>query len=533
MPDTPSPERDPRTVARIKRDATRRLLAIPDVVAVGIGQKVIGDRHTGEPAIKVFVRNKRPLAEVPADEVIPPSIDGVLTDVEIGGEPVAIADPAPVDRPGVFALKAQTQDVKTYRPVVGGARVITKESCTGGTAGCLLWDPANHDVGYVLTSFHVLRTPDITPITKGSTKIGQPTGAESSTRCCNDIIGVFAGGGQSAERDEALVKLDSKTKWQAQIVDIGLVAGSHTLTQADVTVAGSPYKVAKRGERSKVTGGTITALSATTSEADNLIVIKPNPSPNIGNLPPFFAISGDSGSALVNADREVLGLVWGRDDAGNGYAYHIDHVLKRLKDVDGVTVEVAHTTDPNEVHVVPGGSFTEVPPEIAERLAADPAEQRAFTGIGTRAPVGAPWFSDVVPSPRLVETVLDDVRGTEAGRLLLDLWAEHGVEARRLIDTDRRVMLTWHRAGAALTQLMLRLPGDPSRSLPATLNGRPLMECVDRIKAALGRAGSPGLRDALERARAVLPDVAGLTYAEIVAALSTSAARAEELSVDG
>src|SRR5215472_5344825 len=132
MPDTRPPERDPETVTRVKRDAAQRLLAIPDVVAVGIGQKVTGGQHTGEPAIKVFVREKRPLAEV-----------------EIGGDPIPILEP--VNMPGVFELSAQTQDHKTYRPVVGGGRIITHGSCTGGTGGCLLWDKQNHDVGYVLT----------------------------------------------------------------------------------------------------------------------------------------------------------------------------------------------------------------------------------------------------------------------------------------------------------------------------------------------------------------------------------------------
>lgn len=496
------------------------------MVAVGIGQKVIGDEHTGEPAIKVFVRRKRPLAEVPPEEVIPPSIDGVLTDVEVGGDPIPLA---PVDDPGVLDIDTHSLDDTTYRPVVGGAQITTVGSNGHGTGGCLVWNPADHDAGYVLTNMHVVHAPDITSVTKGVTKVGQPAGDDSSSKCCNDVIGTFAGGGIGGERDEALVKLNPAMKWKAQITGIGLIAGRHTLVQADVTVAGSPYKVAKRGQRSKVTGGTITALSATSTEADNLIIIKPNPNPAAGAKTVFFAIEGDSGSALVNAAREVVGLIWARDDAGNGYAYHIDHVLKRLKDTDGVTVEVATTTDPDEVHTVPGGTFTEVPPEIAERVAADPAERRAFTGSGTRAPLAAPWFSDIVPAPRTVVSVLDDLRGTDAGRLLLGLWEEHGEEARGLIDRDRRVMLVWHSGGgAALMQLMLRLPGDPRRALPETLNGRPLTECVDGLVAELTRAGSPGLRTALDRARAVLSDLAGRTYSEIVAGL-----HAKELIVDG
>ncbi len=532
MPDTRPPERDPGTIAQVKRDATQRLLAIPDVVAVGIGQKVTGDQHTGEPAIKVFVRRKRPLAEVPQDEVIPLSIDGVLTDVEIGGDPIPIVEP--VAMPGVFDLSAQTQDHKTYRPVVGGGRIVTRGSCTGGTGGCLLWDKQNHDVGYVLTSFHVVAARDIDLATAGVLKIGQPTGQDSSSACCNDIVGTHVGGGQTGERDEALVELLPRTKWQAQIVDIGLVAGTHTLVQEDVQVAGNPYEVAKRGQRSKVTGGLITALDATTTEADNLIIIRPNLPADAGTAIVFFAIGGDSGAALVNSDREVVGLVWARDDLGNGYAYHIDHVLKRLNDIDGFDLEVAVSDDPDAVHIVPGGTFTEVPEEIAERLAADPAERRAFTGTGTRAPLAAPWFSDVVPAPRTVAGVLDDLAASDAGRQLIGLWEAHRREARGLVEGDRRVMLAWHRGdGAALMQLMLRLPGDPRRHLPETLNGRPLMQCVDGVAAALSRAASPGLRDALERVRAVLPDLAGLTYSQIVAALGTRAAGADELILNG
>jgi hypothetical protein len=125
--------------------------------------------------------------------------------------------------------------------------------------------------------------------------------------------------------------------------------------------------------------------------------------------------------------------------------------------------------------------------------------------------------------------VLADLAGTESGRLLLEVWQAHQDELTRLVDRDRRVTLTWHRGGgAALTQLLLRLPADPDRALPATLSGEPLMTSVDRLHAVLaGRASTP-LRADLDRVRAVLPDLAGLTYPQIVAALGT-----RELIVDG
>jgi hypothetical protein len=517
MPETPH---DPETIARIKRDATARLLAIPGVVAVGIGPKIVGGQATGEPAIRVFVRRKLPTDQVPPEELIPPTIDGVTTDVTVGGDPIPLADPAPVDRPGVINPLKIGFDDTTYRPVVGGGQLTTVDSGHHGTIGCLLWEPADHNAGYGLTNMHVVHPPDITTVTKNVTKVGQPAGDDSSSKCCNDVIGVFAGGGIGAERDEALVKLSPGMKWKAQITELGLVAGKHTLIQGDVTGA-TPYKVTKRGMRTKVTGGTISALSATTTETDNLIIIAPNANPAAGSGDvTFFVFEGDSGSALVNDTNEVVGLVWARDDAGNGFAYHIDHVLTRLRDTDGVTVEVAFTTDPDEVHTVPGGTFAAVPQEVAERVAADPAERLAFTGTDGRVPVGQPWFSDIPPAAATVSRVLDDLAASEPGRLLLDLWQAHREEVMRLIDHDRRVKLAWHRGGgAALMQLLLRLPADPDRTLPETLYGEPLMDSVDRVRVALARGGSQHLRADLERARAVLPDLGGRSYAQLVAAL--------------
>ncbi len=539
MPETP---RDPEVIASVKRDATQRLLAIPNVVAVGIGPKVVGGQPTGEPAIKVFVRRKLPADQVPTSELIPPTIDGVLTDVEIGGDPIPVADPAPVDRLGAIGVLdvrsrpsvASTKlspDVTTYRSpgLVGGAQITTVDSLGSGTLGCLLWDPGNHEIGYGLTCMHVIQPPDLRSVTKNVTKIGQPEGKDSSSKCCNDVIGVWAGGGKSAERDEALIKLSPGMKWQAQITQIGLVAGKHTVDQTEVTGV-QKYKVAKRGRTTGVTGGTISALNATTSETDNLIIIGPNPNPGAspGEIT-FFAIEGDSGSALVNGANEVVGLVWARDDVGNGYAYHIDHVLARLKNTDGLTVEVATSTDPHEVHTVPGGASIPVPREVAELVAADPAERLAFTGANGRAPLGRPWFSDVPPTAATFTHVLADLAASDSGQLLLNLWQTHREELTRLIDRDRRVTIVWHRGGgAALTQLLLRLPADQRRALPATLYGEPLMTSVDRLHVALARSASEQLRADLDRARAVLPDLGGLTYSQIVAALG-----AKELIVDG
>ena len=368
---THEPERDPRTVSRVKRNAARALLDIPGVAIVGVGQKVVGGRHTGVPAIKVFVRDKRPLAEVPPGEVVPPYVDSVLTDVEPGGDPMPDADPAPVDQPGTFgpivASSTKVYDNGTYRPVVGGVQITTALSETHGTAGCLLWEPGNHNAGYLLTNQHVVQPPEITTVTKGVTQVGQPFAVLNPKKVFTGVVGTYAGGGVGDDRDEAVVKLSPGLKWKAQIADIGLVSGSHPLTQAEIQVAGHPYKVAKRGMRSRITGGTVTAIEATAANVDNVIVIKPNPRPDPSGIKSvFFSVEGDSGAAVVNSANEVVALQWGHDKQGNGIAYLIGPVLSRLAaSPDNLTLEVARATNANEVHTQPGGAFTEPGPILA------------------------------------------------------------------------------------------------------------------------------------------------------------------------
>jgi hypothetical protein len=539
MSETPSDrEQVLARIGQVKRDATERLMAIPEVVAVGIGPKVVNGRATGEPAIRVFVRRKLPADQVPPDHLIPAEIDGVTTDVAIGGDPVPVAA-APVDTPGAIGvLDARTQPVRhahaklppddgSHRPLTGGLQIEPVDSNGWvGTLGCLLWDPANHDVGYGLTNMHVVQPPDVPTVTLNVSQLGQPVGDDSSSGCCNDVIGVWAGGGgHTDDRDEALIKLSPGTKWKATIEGIGMVKAGHPLTQAEVTA--TLYKVAKRGRTTKVTGGTIAALDATTTVADNQIIIDPNPNTGAqGDEIVFFDIEGDSGSAVVNSDNEVVGLVWGRNDVGQGLAFEIGHVLDRLKTVDNVTVEVASTTNPDEVHTVPGATSVAMPPEMAGRVAEDPDEARVFLGEGDQAPVARPWFADLPPSEPTVEQVVADLSDSEAGRLLLDLWQLHREEVSRLMQRDRRVALAWHRGGgAALTQLLLRLPAHPERPLPETLYGEPLMTVVDRMLALVSPRVSPALGADLIRCRELLPDLAGKTYAGIVAALAEPVAR--------
>jgi hypothetical protein len=63
-----------------------QLLAIPGVIDVGVGWKVVGNVVTTQRAIIVRVYEKRPRHSIEPEHSIPAEIDGVPTDViEIGG----------------------------------------------------------------------------------------------------------------------------------------------------------------------------------------------------------------------------------------------------------------------------------------------------------------------------------------------------------------------------------------------------------------------------------------------------------------
>src|SRR5690242_1636956 len=63
--------------------ARRKLWAIPGVEAIGFGLKEKAGEVVPEYVFRVYVRFKKPLSELRPEEVIPPEVDGIKTDVVI------------------------------------------------------------------------------------------------------------------------------------------------------------------------------------------------------------------------------------------------------------------------------------------------------------------------------------------------------------------------------------------------------------------------------------------------------------------
>jgi len=73
-------------VAEIKNKYEKQLMALANVVGVGIGFKQTEGILTNQVALVVNVEHKKPLAELEQQDIIPTEIDGVTVDVQEVGQ---------------------------------------------------------------------------------------------------------------------------------------------------------------------------------------------------------------------------------------------------------------------------------------------------------------------------------------------------------------------------------------------------------------------------------------------------------------
>jgi hypothetical protein len=516
----------PDDLLAVKERAVERLLALPGVTGVGLGGRVRGGRPVDEPVLKVFVERKRPVAELAPDEVLPAEIEGYGVDVSEAGYAVDFVDPAP-PVPGSPLVGPTDDDTGKYRPLRGGTQFQADVNGSGtGTLGCLLVDPTENVPNtsrtkvYTLTNLHVLRHTDektgglLDAPVEGSTRCGQPTKYDSVTKCCSDQFGTYVKGARDAVRDAAIAKLDPGQVWRAEVEGIGPV-DSIAVPPTPQDAQSHTYQLRKRGATTRLTGGTVEAVNSSVQTKDgllrtNVIVMTPNPNPDVRPGKQVFAADhGDSGSLVVNATRQAVGLLFGgtaSEDANHNPIPIVKAHVTPLADVlnafgAAFPVTVATSQANGEDCTVPGGQPVAMPEPPRELLPSGFAGPVAYGTVMTR--------------------VRADLEGSAAGRRLAALWLTHHEELLDLVDHRRRVTVAWHRGGGpALFQTLLRMAANPRIAMPATINGVSPMTRADRILTVLHANASPALRDALDLARASLPDPALLTYDQFLGALS-------------
>lgn len=131
------------------------------------------------------------------------------------------------------------------------------------------------------------------------------------------------------------------------------------------------------------------------------------------------------------------------------------------------------------------------------KAAVDKAQ--ATAPVAPPAPVPSPTpFATLPPSQAdlLQQRVVSNPRWPEF-QALYDRYAD---ELRILVNTNKRVATVWHRnGGPAWVRVALQLTSLPSMPIPAVAGGCTLRDAIDRMRAIIGRYGSPALCQDLDR----------------------------------
>jgi hypothetical protein len=128
-----SPEHTLQAQSLYQRD----LLTKPNVVGVGVGFKEAKGDTQGDLALVVLVNEKKPLAALDPEDIVPPEVEGVRTDVyEIG------------------YLRALQSARERHRPVVPGGVSIGHYKVTAGTLGTIVKDRATGEQ-FLISNNHV------------------------------------------------------------------------------------------------------------------------------------------------------------------------------------------------------------------------------------------------------------------------------------------------------------------------------------------------------------------------------------------
>ncbi len=319
---------------RVKGTYVYELLSKQNVVGVGLGYKISRGVSTGELSLVVSVAHKVTPSALAAEDLVPRALDGIKTDVVETGVLRAF-ELGPRDR---------------WRPVVPPGVTIGHYRITAGTVGCLV---RRGGAVFILSNNHVLcdcnqgqeedailqpgpadggttddriaTLADCVPLDFG-TAPPECSIAQWSAGLLNYVAGPFGSHHrlQAVKQTEGVNRVDaalarplSPDLASNEILYIGVPAGVGTATLET--------EVQKTGRTTGHTQGAITQVDATlridyngpTALFTGQLVAGPMSQP------------GDSGSAVLDMDRRVVGLLFAGSNAAT-IINAIDEVLSAL-----------------------------------------------------------------------------------------------------------------------------------------------------------------------------------------------------------
>lgn len=451
--------------------AEARLRSIPGVIHVGIGLKESGGRVTDDHCIRVYVLKKLPNGELSPKERIPAQIEGIPTDVNVVG-----------------AYEFSVDNSK-YRPIKGGIQITNRivdmnETMTGseverGTLGCIA--TLNSDKSPVLLSnWHVL----MAHYARHNDRIYQPGPASLAPVPLADLplrptdkdnaIAKIVAHAITEQVDAAIARIDVSSWCNCCGIDSkneinGLSLGGHPPSNFIVgqrpAVSGmTVYKVGWKSGRT--VGRVVTAskppftvsLQGVNYAFSNQIEIESS------DPTKRFSIKGDSGSAIIDDQNYIVGLLFGANNldppGGRTMANHIADVCSAL----GITINFT----PSSTH---SGTQVAVPAAFHTSNASE----------------------DVYRDLR--ERLMED----RAGRWLLEIAETHRVEVVNLVNGKRPVTVAWHRSGGpAFLAVALGTLREGGEDLPSPIERTSFADALERMGIALVAHGSEPLCQAVE-----------------------------------
>lgn len=314
-------------VRKLLNEVRRELRSKPNIVATGVGYKIVNGKLTDEPALICSVSTKKAKKFLSTSEVIPASIQNIATDVYPTGVIHALDDPT-----------------KKFRPAPGGVS-IGHVAITAGTLGCLV---QKNGVHYILSNNHVLANSNDASIGDHIIQPGAADGgsypddriaelsefvtiqfqeavvtmvaeAEAITKVANStasILNAFAVMLGSRTRlvatrdvpiqagenlvDCAIAKPLSNDSVKNEILNIGKITG---VAEGTLGLA-----VKKSGRTTGFTTGTILQIDVTVdvSYGTNKVATFVDQLMTGGGM----SAGGDSGSAILNDKNELVGLLF-------------------------------------------------------------------------------------------------------------------------------------------------------------------------------------------------------------------------------
>lgn len=414
-------------------EVREELMRIPGVERVTVGMRERGGKLEQEILFRVHVEQKLPESALAPSEVIPKTIRGVPVDVIVKRLPQLET-----------GFKDDENDSRKYRPLVGGISVSAEDSNPDlpGTMGCICRRTTDNKTVFV-SNWHVLIDP--------GGAIGNGTGQPKwrKTCCCVcDRVGTVLDFDQTL--DCAIAEIGAKIPWAPKIRRIIKLDGT---VEEEGKIAGGTAPVPtegvyKVGMRTGLTYGFISDIDPVQKR------VEVTPDAEFSRM----SAPGDSGSVYVSITNHKVMALHNAGDGRHGFGIPFDLVMARLK------IEVIPT--PDDV------SFSVLDRTIEGEVANDePSAEAMFEQIAAR------------------------LRQTVAGRVLLGIIETHRDEIMDLINTRRRVTVTWHRVeGPAFLAAFLRSAQDDAYIIPEEVRGISRRDAVAYMAAALRDTGSEALR---------------------------------------